>query len=109
MTLYYIVRASRVFSPLEPLNMTEQQANDQVEIFMLSLYKVSQTVLLERKDWKLKVYILLFSYYNFPFKTNKILLSDLMFNRKVKFAILHIDKCFSASWRKGYDEAKKIE
>ena len=109
MTLYYIVRASRVFSPLEPLNMTEQQANDQVEIFMLSLYKVSQTVLLERKDWKLKVYILLFSYYNFPFKTNKILLSDLIFNRKVKFTILHIDKCFSASWRKSYDEAKKIE
>ena len=56
MTLSLHRSSFKSFLPLEPLNMTEQQANDQVEIFMLSLYKVSQTVLLERKDWKLKVY-----------------------------------------------------
>ena len=32
------------------------QAHGQVERFMLSLNKVSQTAFLERKDWKLEVY-----------------------------------------------------
>ena len=67
------------------------QTNGQVERFMPSLNKVSQTAFLERKDWKLEIYKFLFSYRNCPHTTTKIPLSDLMFNRKVKFTIPQID------------------
>ena len=59
---------------------------------MPSLNKVSQTAFLERKDWKLEIYKFLFSYRNCPHTTTKIPPSDLMFNRKVKFTIPHIDR-----------------
>ena len=68
------------------------QANGQVERFMPSLNKVSQTAFLERKDWKLEIYKFLFSYRNCPHTTTKIPPSDLMFNWKVKFTIPHIDR-----------------
>ena len=67
------------------------QANGQVERFMTSLNKVSQTAFLERKDWKLEIYKFLFSYRNCPHTATKIPPSDLMFNRKLKFAIPQID------------------
>ena len=68
------------------------QANDQVERFMPSLNKVSQTAFLERKDWKLEIYKFSFPYQNCPHTTTKIPPSDLMFNRKVKFTFPHINK-----------------
>ena len=67
------------------------QNNGQVERFLPSLNKVSQTAFLERKDWKLEIYKFLFSYRKCPHTTTKIPPSDLMFNRKVKFTILQID------------------
>ena len=67
------------------------QANGQVERFVPSLNKVSPTAFLERKDWKLEIYKFLFSYRNCPHTTTKIPPSDLMFNRKLKFAIPQID------------------
>ena len=67
------------------------QANGQVERFMPSLNKVSQTAFLERKDWKLEIYKFLLSYRNCPHATTKMPLSDLMFNRKVKLTIPQID------------------
>ena len=67
------------------------QTNGQVERFMPSLNKVSQTTFLERKDWKLETYKFLFSYRNCPHTTTKIPPSNLMFNRKAKFTVLQID------------------
>ena len=65
------------------------QAIGQVERFMASLNKVSQTACIERKEWKLEVYKLLFSYWNCPHTTTKIPPADLIFYRKVKFTIPH--------------------
>ena len=67
------------------------QGNSQVERFRPSLNKVSQIALLERKDWKLEACKFLFSYRNCPHTTTKIPHSDLVFNRKLKFTIPHID------------------
>ena len=63
------------------------QANVQVERFMSFMNKVSQTAFLERKDWNLEICKSLFYYRSCPHTTTKIPPSDLMSNRKGKFAI----------------------
>ena len=66
------------------------QANGQVERFMPTLNKVSQTAFLESKDWKLELYI------NFDFLIETVLKQQLKYQPPIlcliiKFTIAHID------------------
>ena len=67
------------------------QANAEAERFMKPLTKIIQTAFIEKKSWKSEVYKFLFAYHSTPHSTTNIALSELMFNRRIKYVIPNFD------------------